>query len=75
MKATITSGGVLNIERIGTLKECFCPFEPNAEASTVCGDWCPLFGEPSIQSKQVILQLCHKTLYLESIADLRKEVG
>jgi len=85
MKAKINKSGFLEIKRKGKYKLQFCPFTFSSDFSAenrVCGDWCPLFGEPesillfdSIEgkTKQVWqLQLCHKTLQFEEIIDERK---
>jgi len=42
MKAKINADGFLEIERAGKFKEQMCP-----KCKMKCGDWCPLFHEPS----------------------------
>jgi len=50
MKGKIGSDGALYLERGGELKTQYCPFETPAGSAgpSVCGDWCPLFGEPNV---------------------------
>ena len=43
MKAHITSAGFLELERNGKSKPQICPMNSNRH---MCGDYCPLFGEP-----------------------------
>ena len=43
MKAHITSAGFLELERNGKIKPQICPMNGNRH---MCGDYCPLFGEP-----------------------------
>lgn len=84
MKAHITPSGFLHIERSGKMKPQICPMNNNKQ---MCGDWCPMFGEPKweevtrITSKSTsetlltadaIIQLCHgKKIYAEPLIDER----
>jgi hypothetical protein len=43
MKIIIDEHGDLYIKRVVRLKKQTCPFDADG---TLCGDWCPLFGEP-----------------------------
>ncbi len=53
MKIKINREGLLWIERKGVMKEQICPYCSSAIWSGTsvvrakCGDWCPLFVEPS----------------------------
>lgn len=81
MKAKIDKDGFLYIERAGVMKRQHCPYVDEQ----ICGDWCPLFGEPQIltkhsristtsyETKIPIIVLCNKTLELEELTDERKE--
>ena len=44
MKIKIDEKGHLWIERKGKMKDQFCPYDSDMSH---CGDWCPLFVEPS----------------------------
>jgi hypothetical protein len=52
VKGTITDKGLLAIERAGRIQPQGCPFQPHDDdqfpgyGATLCGDWCPHFGEP-----------------------------
>ncbi len=49
MKGKINKGGLLSIERVGKLKDQICIFDSDPlTGSAHCGDWCPLFGEPTV---------------------------
>ena len=43
MKGRIDRHGSLLLQRGTKFKPLSCPFQEN---ETLCGDWCPLFGEP-----------------------------
>ncbi len=49
MKIKINKDGSLEIERAGRGRKQYCPFVLEA---VDCGDWCPLFGEPEIFTKE-----------------------
>ena len=71
MKGLIKNGK-LYIERRGKMIEQFCPFTYNGD---ICGDWCPLFGEPETDMVDsagavmgIYLQLCNsKVLYFNEL--------
>lgn len=46
MKIRIDHKGILGIERGCVIKEQICPFD----GLNRCGDFCPLFGEPTDES-------------------------
>lgn len=73
----INKHGELFIRRGSELKEQSCPFSSSTGVDPVnCGDWCPLFGEPSQWSGETTIYLCHnKTLKCpnENFQDLRNE--
>ncbi len=84
MNGKIIKSGTLFIERDGKLKSQGCP----TKADSDCGDWCALFGEPTISKwiggpdpnekdrelnpKHWNLQLCRRTLYFDELIDERK---
>ena len=53
MKAKISEGGYLLIERAGRYPFVDCPLSPTTPAN--CGDWCSLFGEPEYNHKNKLL--------------------
>jgi hypothetical protein len=73
MKAKINKKGKLEIKRVNEFKKQSCPFS-QSEPVFLCGDNCPLFGEPFITDTGVYIQLCHKTLSL-SPKDFTDERG
>ena len=70
MKIKIDADGILWIERAGVLKEQFCPFDPGDgdDKCVMCGDWCPLFGEPFDGG----LTICQGRTLRGEIADERR---
>ena len=48
MKGKIVKEGWLQIQRKGEFKEQYCP-KRIEHIERLCGDWCPLFGEPEVQ--------------------------
>jgi hypothetical protein len=84
MIAKIDFSGHLMILRGGSFQKQYCPYT----LSVGCGDWCPLFGEPSPvydgeetgKESAKIMQLCRVNIiaYLddgENIVDERPERG
>ena len=67
----------LEIKRDDRWSTCCCPYtgtvKPDGAHSTVvCGDWCPLFGEPGpADGVEACLHLCHRTLYFDKFEDSR----
>jgi len=45
MEGKINKNGNLRIKRGRKYKDQYCPYESSSEV-TLCGDWCPQFGEP-----------------------------
>lgn len=45
MKIQIDEKGRLQIERAGAMKAQWCPYSEGV-SQALCGDWCPMFGEP-----------------------------
>ena len=52
MKIKIDNEGYLWIERKGKMKDQFCPYDSDMSH---CGDWCPLFLEPSFHKADDIV--------------------
>ena len=52
MKIKIDEKGHLWIERKGKMKDQFCPYDSDMSH---CGDWCPLFVEPSFHKADDIV--------------------
>lgn len=50
MKGEINGEGKLLIHRGATFRPQMCPFVSGQEMYMRCGDWCPQFGEPSINA-------------------------
>ncbi len=80
MKGKINNEGELYIERAGRMVSQLCPYRSSAPHT--CGDWCPLFGEPSREyictimgqdcfSKNTTLNLCNKKMTLTEFKDER----
>lgn len=79
MKGKIDENGWLNIERAGEMKEQECPF------ANMCGDWCPLFGEPDTtitkiafmggtlvnEKAETRLKICRAELLFDEFSDER----
>ena len=88
MKGKIDSDGGLWIERAGQLREQLCPRQQDHHseyesdpASIACGDWCPLFGEPVVDSIsenmiRITLSCSCKivTFRFDDLTDDRKEI-
>ena len=91
MNGKIDASGFLWIERAGVMKKQRCPFNSsvNPILSTMsgqikeikagvsyCGDWCPLFGEPSPvhdgDNPLIELSLCHAYPEFDTFTDERK---
>jgi hypothetical protein len=52
----------------------YCPLDSVNENEARCGDWCPLFGEPSEPDPQgkIQLQICQgRVLYFDEFEDER----
>lgn len=77
MKIKIDVGGYLHLERKCEMKQQLCPQSDN---DAICGDWCPLFGEPYADADAggqgfYNLSLCNTTLacYIQDFTDERKK--
>ena len=64
------------------MKGQICPFiHPLDNFELLCGDWCPLFGEPTqyysdgvvVANGKTLLTLCHKTLVFDEFTDEREQ--
>lgn len=65
MRGKITKCGDFYIERAGKMVVQMCPFILDEyRGHTSCGDWCPLFGEPSKESEQGKVTLTAEELKL-----------
>lgn len=86
MKGRIDESGTLWLERGGKERAALCPFHvssyqypmPGGSGSNraVCGDWCPLFGEPKpiavYEAKdQTTLTLCRTMIVFTDFKDER----
>ena len=58
MKAHITSAGFLELERNGKIKPQICPMNGNRH---MCGDYCPLFGEPRMKEPVMLRDIDRDT--------------
>lgn len=77
MKGKIDSHGFLHIARgLRDEMQQYCPAGGNNQqyAETICGDWCPLFGEPkkqiasrdepcNVTTCRIVDGIEHKTIY------------
>ena len=73
MNGEIDKNGFLSIWRsFDRLVRQMCPFNTT---DAVCGDWCPLFGEPTADDDgEVMLDICHdEYLYFKEFSDERAE--
>jgi hypothetical protein len=82
MNGKIDKYGLLQIERAGVMKAQMCPFDTDHVSE--CGDWCPLFGEPALETlfgsdrlaltskSAIVLHLCHRPLVLDTLTDERQ---
>jgi hypothetical protein len=74
MKGMLNEKGLLGIERAGTTAPQGCPFQPHADdqfpgyGATLCGDWCPHFGEPEADMELGEVDHC---MYATGITRLR----
>jgi hypothetical protein len=93
MKGKIDKYGHLYIIRVRAEIAQFCPLHDNDLDGRlhVCGDWCPLFGEPYPHTERrnpfsaldlsteltgkTALSLCHKTLIFDEFTDEREETN
>jgi hypothetical protein len=50
MKIKIDKMGQLEIERAGKMRGQVCPY---SQQEAYCGEWCPMFQEPDIQTSTV----------------------
>jgi len=70
MQGTINKFGFLKIQRGQGLTIQQCPFR----ASSYCGDWCPLFGEPrydqAVPAYSQTRNPCHITICHNRILEL-----
>jgi hypothetical protein len=81
MNGKIDVWGNLHIERSGSMKSQYCPREPSNDgvsSDCPCGDWCPLFCEPSEgefpYNEKIILDICYfKSLHFDRFDDQRKK--
>ena len=64
-KGKITSMGWLYIQRGGKHKLQYCPFalDESDGSHCRCGDWCPLFGEPREEEREVDMDNSQLGLY------------
>ena len=86
MKGKINNEGKLYIERAGVMKQQLCPNSFSEAVPYMCGDWCPMFGEPSREymctimgqdcfSKNTTLTICNnKTITFTEFKDERVQV-
>lgn len=94
MKGRIDKDGTLYIKRDsrhdGTT---YCPFQQTNlwGKDVMCGDWCPLFGEPyphteranpangldrrMVETGQTVLMLCQTALIFDEFTDEREETN
>lgn len=90
MKGKIDKYGHLYIIRVRAEIGQFCPFHDNDLDGRlhVCGDWCPLFGEPyphteranptngldrrMVETGQTVLMLCQTALIFDEFTDERE---
>lgn len=91
MKGKIDKYGHLYIIRVRAEIAQFCPLHDNDLDGRlhVCGDWCPLFGEPYTErvdptngldrrmeaTGQTVLMLCHSALIFDEFTDEREETN
>ena len=73
MKGRIDENGDLWLMRGGgdRMQEC-----PHADTLVLCGDWCPLFGEPHVMAERPTftrLVLCRKEWLFKEFKDERGE--
>lgn len=81
MKILINKKGALSMERMGTMKEQYCPYVgPHNNGPVSCGDWCPHFGEPTrIDDKEFketykVIPICNgKQINFDECTDERKK--
>ena len=68
-KAYISSEGHLVIRRNGMWKKQYCYRNPSVR----CGDWCPLFKDPTRYREKVSLKICKAklTFLKEEFRDFR----
>ncbi|MCP4756363.1 MAG: hypothetical protein GY866_36330 [Proteobacteria bacterium] len=77
MRGRINKDGIIHIQRGGEMRLQYCPFFSVSSAGiepTVCGDWCPLFGDPvetNPEEPYTILDICRKQLVFEELIDER----
>lgn len=73
IKVKINNTGYLEIRRNKSIQEQTCPFKQGKEL--FCGDWCPLFSEPTFSIEHrwderniqlVHLSLCKKEFTLKT---------
>ena len=75
MNGKISKTGLLRIERGTKEQHQQCPYQQD---DVRCGDWCPLFGEPSVieitdgKPSSTALELCRRILYFRTLIDDRK---
>ena len=53
MKIQIDKNGCLFVERAGKMAKQYCP-RSQGDSQSPCGDWCPLFGEPTPTTRCMI---------------------
>lgn len=67
----LSSEGYLSLSRRGYLKRQLCPYSQNPED---CGDWCPLFIEPTDHSsdeKIKTVRICNSRILIGELTDRR----
>lgn len=70
MEGIIDKSGTLIINRKGIIKPTRC----HEDTTRFCGDWCSMFGEPTITEREmVVLELCKKTIVFTELLDYRGE--
>lgn len=85
MNGMIDEKGFLLIERGDIMKAQICPMTRTDGCARVCGDWCPLFGDPEPElhryndldgkpTGKTLLSLCHTTLTLYKLYDYREDI-
>lgn len=71
MIGKINKDGCLEIERAGTMKLQYCPFDTAGNSDAHCGDWCPHFGEAVVSEPGWELPACRHWLYFTEFTDER----
>ena len=73
MKGKINEKGYLEIKRTTRYMVQWCPF---SNGQSMCGDWCPLFGEPVYEKDgRVLLTICQNSWFDFKKDDFTDERG